>query len=411
MPQKHRCTQPVWQTLLDQLFSGRRPRRTLRRSSPARLSVECLEDRILPAPMIVSVATGNGPVSIYDALSRARMETQQGLTGIINFDPSLNGKTIDISILRLELSPQLDGNGTIIFNGRGQITLDAGSTKNGVIVDAGASAIFNGLTIEGVSDPSNSGAIQNGGTLTLNDCTLSNNTGLLGGALDNEITEFGVLPTLTLNNCTVSDNTAGAGGGIYSSGGTLTLNNCTVSANSATRTVADSALSQGGGIYSSGCMVTLNDCTVSGNTASQGGGIDCSGGTLTMQSCTLSANTASAAGGIGNNGTMMTLTDCTLSRNAANGADLSVWCNNGVGGGIENAGQSTLTDCSFSGNSAAAGGGGIENDSQGQLALIDCTLSGNSAGSGGGIDNGKGTLTVSASTFLSNTATSVAGGM
>jgi len=76
--------------------------------------------------------------------------------------------------------------------------------------------------------------------------------------------------TLTLNNSTVSGNTASHVAGIWGAwGGTVTLNNSTVSGNIAWNNIA------GGILYECGAgTLTLNNSTVSGNSAvSYGGGI------------------------------------------------------------------------------------------------------------------------------------------
>ena len=77
---------------------------------------------------------------------------------------------------------------------------------------------ISGLTIENGSASSGAG-IDNNGTLTLNNDTLSDNSasGRNGGGIYNT-------GTLTLSNDTLSDNSAQYGGGV-SNGGTMTLSN------------------------------------------------------------------------------------------------------------------------------------------------------------------------------------------
>lgn len=74
------------------------------------------------------------------------------------------------------------------------------------------------------------------------------------------------------------------------------------------------------------------------------------------------------------------------------------------GGGINNFGTVSVTNTTLLGNSAGAGGG-IYND-HGTVSVTNSTLSGNSA-SGSGIYNYYGTLTISNSTFLANLGSSV----
>ncbi|HUI88698.1 MAG TPA: FG-GAP-like repeat-containing protein [Anaerolineales bacterium] len=79
------------------------------------------------------------------------------------------------------------------------------------------------------------------------------------------------------------------------------------------------------------------------------------------------------------------------------------------GGGINNDGTLTVTGSTFSSNSANNHGGGINNN--GTLTVTGSTFSGNFAGfHGGGISN-SGALTVTNSTFQGNTATYYGGGI
>jgi hypothetical protein len=79
--------------------------------------------------------------------------------------------------------------------------------------------------------------------------------------------------TLTVNNSTLSGNSGGDGGGIGTSNGvTVTINNSTLAKNTAFR--------WGGGISSFGATLAINNSTLSGNSAQTGGGID---GTVTLQ--------------------------------------------------------------------------------------------------------------------------------
>jgi predicted outer membrane repeat protein len=89
-------------------------------------------------------------------------------------------------------------------------------------------SIIDNSTINNNNTKGEGGAIYNVSSLTLNDSTLSGNSGNGGGAIYSD--EAGAL---TLNNSTVSNNNANYRGGIRNYGGILTLNNSTVSNNSA----------------------------------------------------------------------------------------------------------------------------------------------------------------------------------
>jgi hypothetical protein len=133
-----------------------------------------------------------------------------------------------------------------------------------------------------------------------------------GGGIDN----WG---TLTLSNSTVSDNTAAGvasdadGGGINTwFSGSLTLQNTKVSGNRAIAAVPNGRYAEGGGIFTDeGIQLTINGGSVSGNTASltstqpfevgggdtldmnaNGGGIHVGdGSTVTIENATLDGNT------------------------------------------------------------------------------------------------------------------------
>ncbi len=220
--------------------------------------------------------------------------------------------------------------------------------------------------------------ISNGSKLgvTLNNLYISNKA---GRGIDN-------VGTLTLTNSTISGNTAGWGGGIDNSG-TLTITNSTISGNTA---------GWGGGIDNSGTL-TITNSTISGNTADwRGGGIE-NGGTLTITNSTISGNTTdSYGGGIFSEGTL-TVTNSTISGNTVDS----------YGGGIFNSGTLTLTNSTISGNTATHDGGGIFN-SKGTLTLTNGIITSNSANYlGGGIYNNVwGTLS-SNSIISGNTANQV----
>jgi hypothetical protein len=153
---------------------------------------------------------------------------------------------------------------------------------------------------------SSGGGISNGGTLTLNNCTVSGNSadtdyGGIGGGIYND-------GTLTLNNSTVRANHVDdSGGGIFNDyWGTLTLNNSTVSGNVAYGIGYDydygGGYGQGGGIFNFSGTLTLNNATVSGNSTDGiyggiGGGIWNLDGPLTLNNSTVSGNNATFYGG------------------------------------------------------------------------------------------------------------------
>ena len=164
--------------------------------------------------------------------------------------------------------------------------------------------------------------------------------------------------------------------------------------------VGNSATVIGGGIDNRG-RLTIATSIFSGNSAPEegGGGIENYQGTLTITKSAFSRNASSSGqgGSIQNYQGTLTITKSAFSRNSApNG-----------GGGIDNFGSLTISNSTFLGNSAtSAFGGGILNDDT--LTITSSTFSGNSSNYGGGAIENYATLTITSSTFSGNS--SAAGG-
>jgi parallel beta-helix repeat protein len=303
--------------------------------------------------------------------------------GTITFDPTVFAahQTITLTSGPLELSAK--GGLESIAGPAAGVTIDAAGKSRVFLVDQGVTASLSALTITGgLASATNGGGLENAGTITLTNSTISGNSAGFGGGVDNR-------GTATLTNCTVSGNSASrAGGGMYNVG-TATFTNCTISGNQAL---------VGGGLASYR-TATLTNCTVSGNSASRaGGGMD-NVGTATFTNCTISRNQAPVGGGLADYGTA-TLTNCTVSGNQASGA----------GGGLADYGTATLTNCTVSGNSASRAGGGIDNGVTGTATFTNCTISGNEAFIGGGLASYR-TATLTNCTISGNQATSIGGGV
>ena len=310
---------------------------------------------------VINLQDNNRPGSLRYAVNEAPPNST------ITFDTSLHGSILlssgDLNIAR---------NLTIRGPGASILSISGGKSGHVVFVVQGATVIISGLTFK--NSKTSEGFIENDGTLTLSNSTVSGNTA-----------------------------TGNGGGGIYNDGGMLTLSNSTVSGNTATG-------GGGGGIYNYGTL-TLSNSTVSGNTVIggiSGGGIE-NGGTLMLSNSTVSGNTArdGGGGGIYNDlGGTLTLSNSTVSGNTATGGD---------GGGILNFdGVLTLTNSTISDNEASSGGGGIavsEETSYNQpppsVMLLYCTVYGNTANVGGGIWAGilkHGHVTTRASILAGNNA-------
>ena len=289
----------------------------------------------------VTNADDAGAGSLRDAISLA----SAGDT--ITFDAELDGSTLELvspividKAIIVDASNLLDGF-TIDGNSNGDFITDAGETNCLVISDNNPSTTINvtisGITIkDGVYEGTTAGAnIHNLENLTLTRCHISN-----GRAFD--------------------DNNSALGGGIYNQGGDLTLTECSIENNQVQADIiTGNGVSSGGGIYNSGGNLTFSKCSISNNTADLGGGIYTTGNSnlaLSFDHCTLAKNSAHGNGGaIFNSNSSLALTNCSLSTNYANS-----------GGGIfqsSTGGADTvaLTDSIIAGNSAKLQGPDIEN--------------------------------------------------
>jgi hypothetical protein len=172
-------------------------------------------------------------------------------------------------------------------------------------IEEGATVILKGLTIRygkpAIRDE-HGGGVMNDGTLTLENCVVTNNVADGGGGIWNR-------GTLTIINSTISNNTAegivpppsirfwcGAGGGIKCESGTLALVNSTVSGNQGG--IGSRGFS--GGVHvGCGCTAVFTNSTISGNRSVEDSGGIRVRGTLTLVNCTISNNHAgSEAGGV-----------------------------------------------------------------------------------------------------------------
>jgi hypothetical protein len=185
---------------------------------PALLMLVLAGGAMASAQMVTNSAD-SGPGTLRSAITNA-------VNGaVITFDPSLSGATITLSNtltintnLTIDASAlpgglQINGNDTVqIFNVASTITV-----------------FLNSLTITNAYSTNSGGGIYNGGTATLNQCTLSGNSANYGGGI------YNLEGTLALNQCTLSGNSAfgyEVGGGDIRNDGALTLSQCTLSGNS-----------------------------------------------------------------------------------------------------------------------------------------------------------------------------------
>jgi len=283
----------------------------------------------------------------------------------------------------------LEGNGSTIER-------DTTATDDFHIMSVGGRFILNETTISGGSStgtgtPSDSaggiyvysGSVYSGSNLTLNNSTVSGNSGTGIVGYDSET---------TLNNSTVSNN---AGIGVEIKVGNLVVNNSSITGNDSAGIavryysdfyVNDSLISgnsnSGISLYGDGAVAEVTNSLISGNsTSGDGGGVHVRSETyLTVINSTISGNSAFNGGGIGHTGSQgsVTLVNTTVSGNIA--------LNDG-GGIFEIAYYqvASLVNSTITGNSAGGRGGGIFASSSYDysLGLSHSLIAGNTATGGG----------------------------
>ena len=176
--------------------------------------------------------------------------------------------------------------------GSGASIIDANSVHRAFQITGAVSVTMRDLSIRnGLTDSASGlggGIFMQDATLDLQRVALINNVATYGGG---GITNEG--GTLTMTDVLIANNSAdGYGGGLQvSSGGTATMNRGAI--------VNNHSNDQGGGVYIySGGSVALTNVTISGNSAvTKGGGINTRRDT-TLQNVTLANNSASVGAGI-----------------------------------------------------------------------------------------------------------------
>lgn len=414
------------------LFGPRRGTAISKTRPRALLGVEVLEDRLVPATIVVNTISDaatdavitNDTVTLREAIN---YENAHGGGDTITFDPSIAGQEIKLTNGQLTISQDVTIGQIVVVGQPVPVTVAISGNFESRVFDITSGTVqINNVTIEdGVAVNGNGGAILNGGDLTLTQSTVTGSASRgINGVIPNHYSEEGAGggiynyagATLNLIQSTIADNTAqgGAGGqsskGVGGGGG-------------------GGGAGLGGGIFNNGALSLVNS-TVSGNTAFGGTGGNSSGnpdgesrygyggdgGGLGGQGGTRSpglggdpvrggfgggggggyaygffgSNTAGAIGGFGGGGGGGGAYIDTGLLQGAYSTSVAQGGNGGVYGGQGAAGGST----GYFGHAGHGYGGG----------------GGGGAGIGGGIFSKSANLTITASTIADNSAVGGAGG-
>ncbi len=227
---------------------------------------------------------------------------------------------------------------------------------------------------------------------TTNVTTLSG--ALSGGAHAlHVVTANGTVPATTLDGFTVTGGQGGGGGGgvLILDHSSLTIANCRITDNSA---------NDGGGVYQEGegQVAVINSLVERNHAGNQGGGLFITGDVALTNTLVLT-NTANVNGG--------GLVDWAGSTHLTGGAFAGNSAG-GNGGGVNVNGGIVISGTQFISNTAGGGGGGLLQWVAGgyYVRITNARFERNTASIRGGGASVSGTLTISNSTFVTNTVNS-----
>jgi large repetitive protein len=231
---------------------------------------------LVAGAIIVTNTDDDGPGTLRQAIADAPV----GAT--VQFDPGIAGQTITLTTGELTIAKPL----TIEGPAMGGVAISGGGLSRVLLVFWNIPVSLRNVTITGGISEGLGDGIANGGLLTLDHVTVSDNGPPLVGAMGSE--GGGIYNyeegQLTLVNSTVSRNRAEKGGGIASYGH-VSLRSSTVAENSA---------ALGGGILIGGSgdqTLQLEHTIVADNTAPQGANCSISAGlTVTYPGTSLSSD-------------------------------------------------------------------------------------------------------------------------
>jgi hypothetical protein len=303
-----------------------------RLTKSARLRVDRLEGRLVPAIFTVSSIADSGSGSLRQAIIDANANPG---ADTIQIPSSLTG-TINLTSGPMTISDPVIINGPItIFS----VTLVVSSNHSGRIFIVNANTTINGLGMDNGSATGSfsgfGGGVYSTAPLTLNDCEFGGDSSMNGGAI------YQIGASLSVTRCGFYGDFATQGACVWSTG-TVSVQFTEFDSD---RT--NNPNSGGGGIYlASGSLSldsdTFRGCGSNNQSYGLGGAVYCNG-TFFAQNCTFAQNGANLGGGLYliSGGTLW---NCTVIYDVANG---------GEGGGIY--GDVTLESTIVSNNIGGSG--------------------------------------------------------
>ena len=317
-------------------------------------------------------------------------------TGTVYIGPGTYSTHSDVN--HKDYNITIEKNVTVNGAGRDQTIIDPENNGRVFTINSGFNLTLKNLKIQN-STETVGGAINNHGTLNIENCTFENNHGTVnGGAINNW------LGTLNISDSEFNNNYAGSGnygGAIFNSNGDLTIINTKFNGNHAD--VDGGAIYDGFGTNS---IINIIGCEFKDNYVTNDGGAIYISGTLTSSFSSFTGNYARRGGAIINLG-ISTLNNCIFTQNRAEAIGITV-----DGGAIINIATLTLNNCLLSQNSAKsstnAAGGAIASGGGQTLTINQSTLTQNSVeginADGGAIALFSGNLYANYNRIYDNTA-------
>jgi hypothetical protein len=435
------------------------------------LSGELFSDNALVLIYVLDGVVGDGtPESCTEEALDAELFQYSG--SVITFKCGPGPHTIDLTQMKvISRSLELTGSGLIALNGQQLVRVFE--------VPANLSLTLRGFTIangwahrsNGAPNAEGGGGIHNFGELTLEECTLLNNSADYGGGIHNEHSgKLTILRSTLVGNQAIDiggcgeacTDVGGDGGGLYNAG------MASVGASQFRNNTA-----HGGGAiinWESGQLIIWENTILEYNSARNGGAVENGdSGQVEIRNARLANNTARFIGGALANyeGGKVSIIQSTLRANQSIHVENPEFPTGGgaifnhpggnvslegsqitgnrshYGAGAHNMGSMTISQSTFTGNYAIHDGGGAYNEGSmsvssstfggsgpddlnqaigggalinwspsGQLTISDSTLLGNQADNGGALENGDGgKLVVLQTQLLNNTARFIGGGV